>query len=125
MVDVTPTPAARKGGTVAVDWRLLRRRSDESGERSQGGLGRIEAEPEVLVAVGGVQVGRLMPVRIPARPDLGAALVFAQTDRRHDILERRRVGVGHVWADGCRIIARVLLVGRLKRPRQLLGLGRE
>src|SRR6266516_6874050 len=70
---------------LQVAW-LLRRRSNESRERSQGSLRCIEAEPEVLVAVGGVQVGRLMPVGIPAHPDLGPALVLAQTDRRHEIL---------------------------------------
>src|SRR6266699_4216681 len=120
----TTTSKPKRQGELQVA-SLLRRRSNQSGERCQGGLGRVQAEPEVLVVVGGVQVGRLMPVRIPARPDLGPALVFAQTDRRHEILEWRRVGVGHVWADGCRIVGRVLLVGCLKRPRQLLGLGRE
>src|SRR5207237_9981081 len=98
MVDVTPTPAARKGGTVAVDWPLLRRRSDEARERRQGGLGRIQAEPEVLVAVGGVQVGRLMPVRVPPRSDLGAALGLGQTDRRQEMRGAPRPGRGHAWS---------------------------
>src|SRR5205823_8204451 len=61
-------------------------------QRCKRRLRRIQAEPKVLVAVGGVEIGGLVPVRIPARADLRAALVFAQADRRHVRSEERRVG---------------------------------
>ena len=53
-------------------------------------------------------------VRVPAAPDLHAALVLAQADRRDEVHERRRVGVGHVRADRRRIVGRVLLVRRVE-----------
>src|SRR5204862_5722058 len=57
---------------------LLNRRSGEAGERPKRGLCRIQAKPEVLVAIGGIEIGGLVPVGVPASPDLCAALVFAQ-----------------------------------------------
>src|SRR5690349_21883319 len=79
--------------SVPICPSLLNRRSHQPRNRPERRLRRIQAEPEVLVAIGGIQVGGLVPVGVPARPDLRAALVFAQADRRHVVLEWRRVGV--------------------------------
>ena len=76
-----------------------------------------------LSRIGREQVGRLMPLRIPAAADLHAALVLAHADRRHDVHERRRVGVGHVRTDLRRVVGRVLLVGGVEEPGELLRLG--
>ena len=66
-----------------------------------------------------------MPLRVPAVADLGATLVFAHADRGHFVHERRRIGVGHVAADGCRIIGRVFFISLLEIPGQGLRLRRE
>ena len=92
-------------------------------DRAQRRLRGVEAEPEILVVVGGEHVGRLVPLRIPAAADLHAALVFAQADRGDDVHERTRIRVGHVRPDRRRIVGRVLLVRRLEDPRQLLRFG--
>ena len=47
---------------------VLELRSGQLRYRGQRRLGGVEAEEEVLVREGGVQVGRLVPVRIPAAP---------------------------------------------------------
>ena len=93
--------------------------------RRQRRLRGVQPEPEVLVRERGVQVGRLVPVRIPAAADLHAALVLAQADRGHVVHERRGVGVGHVRADLRGIVGGIGLVGRVEEPRQLLRLGRQ
>src|SRR5204862_4710297 len=90
---------------------VLQRRARQLRDRSERRLGRIQTEAEVLVVVGREHVGRLMPLRVPPGADLGAAFVLAQADRWNQILERSRVGIGHVIADGSRIFGRVLLVG--------------
>src|SRR5262252_10850365 len=90
---------------------LPQRRASEPRHSRQRRLGGVEAEAEILVVVGGVDIGRLVPLWIPAAADLHAALVFAQADRRDQILERNRIGVGHVRADLGRIVAGVLLIG--------------
>src|SRR6185503_13886331 len=59
------------------------RRPCELAERAERGLRRVQSEPEILVGERRVDVGRLVPVRIPADADLCAALVFAQADRRN------------------------------------------
>src|SRR5580765_7273888 len=95
---------------------LLDRRAGQLADRAKGCLGRVQAEAEVLVAEGREHVGRLVPVRIPAAADLRTALVLAQADRRHEVHERGRVGVGHVRADCGRIVGGVLLVGGVEGP---------
>src|SRR5712664_5009946 len=77
---------------------LLEPRSGETGERRERRLRGVQPEPKVRVVVGRVEIGGLVPVRVPPCPDLRAALVFAQADGRHVILERRGVGVRHVRA---------------------------
>jgi len=54
-------------------------------EGCEGGLRRVQAETEVLVGEGSEDVRGLMPVRIPARSDLRAALVLAHADRRDQL----------------------------------------
>jgi hypothetical protein len=92
----------------------------DGGERR---LGRVQAEAEILVRVGGEYVGRLVPLRIPAVADLDAALVLANADRGDDIHEWTRIGVGHVRADSGRIVGRILFVGGFEHPGQRLTPG--
>jgi len=51
----------------------------------------LSPQAEVLVRERREHVRRLVPVRVPAVARLRAALVLAQADRRHQILEGRRV----------------------------------
>jgi hypothetical protein len=88
-------------------------------ERAERRLRRVEPESEILVAIRGVQVRRPVPVRAPPRTDLRPALVLAQTDRRHDFLEGRGVGVRHVLADARRIVGGESLVGGREDPGEL------
>src|SRR4029453_13707866 len=79
---------------------LLDGGSGQLGDRAERRLRRIETQGGVLIGERGVDVGDLVPVRIPAAADLRSALVLAQADRRHDILEGTRVRVRHVGTDG-------------------------
>src|SRR5215211_3610841 len=81
---------------------------------TQCGLRGVQPQSEVVVVVRGVNVRRLVPLWVPARADLRAALVLAQRDRGHDVLKGRGVGVRHVLSDGGGIIGRVFLVRELE-----------
>ena len=72
---------------------LAQRRARQLRDRAERRLRRVQAEAEILVGVGREDVGRLVPVRIPAGADLRAALVLAQADRGHEIHERRAESV--------------------------------
>ena len=61
---------------------FLDARAGQLRDRRERRLGGVQAEPEVLVGERREDVGRLVPVRIPAGADLRAALVLAQADRR-------------------------------------------
>src|SRR5262245_58100569 len=81
---------------------LLDRCVGKLGERRERRLRRVQAEPEILVAECGENVGRLVPMRIPTGADLRTSLVFTKTDGGNDVLERIRVGVRHVLPDARR-----------------------
>src|SRR5688572_2377468 len=95
------------------------RGAGELRDRAERRLDGVEAEAEVLVREGRVEVGRLVPVRVPAGAGVHATLVLAQADRGNEVHERRGIGVGHMRADGGRIVGRVLLVGSAEEERQL------
>src|SRR2546428_8575180 len=85
-------------------------------------LRAVQTETEIFVGVRGEDVGRLMPLRIPAGADLRAALVLAQADRGNQIDERPGVSIRHVTPDDGGIVGRVLFVRHLEQPRELLAL---
>jgi hypothetical protein len=62
---------------------------------------------------------------IPSGANLHSSLVFAKSDRRNEIHERRGVGIAHVVADGCGIIGCIFLVGVPEKERELHGLIRK
>src|SRR5882672_134738 len=53
---------------------LLQLRSGEHADRAKRGLRRVQTQTKVVVGVRRVEIRRLVPLRIPARPDLRAAL---------------------------------------------------
>ena len=99
-------------------------RAGQRADRAERRLRRVEAEPEILVGVSREHVGRLMPLRIPAAADLRAALVLAQADRRRRDPETVPSRCWSCAADRRRIVGRVLLVGRVEHPGELLRLRR-
>src|SRR2546427_11225696 len=56
----------------ALHW-LLERRSGETGERRERRLRGVQPEPKVRVVIGRIEIGGLVPVRVPPCPDLRAA----------------------------------------------------
>src|SRR5450432_682401 len=86
-----PVSSARlREDSLAISGR--RGRHVRAGERRDGaerGLRGIQSESKILVGIGGVEIGWLVPLRVPAAPDLRATLVLAKADRRHDVHERR------------------------------------
>jgi len=63
-----------------------------------------------------------MPGRIPAGTRVCAAFVFPQANDRHDVHERRGIGIGHVRPDSCRVVGIVGISSRLEDESQLHGL---
>src|SRR5881396_758000 len=53
---------------------LLERRSGETGERRERRLRGVQPEPKVRVVIGRIEIGGLVPVRVPPCPDLRAAV---------------------------------------------------
>ena len=96
-------------------------RPSQLGYRGQRRLRGVQAQPEIVVAVRPEEVGRLVPVGVPAGADVHAALVLAQADRRREVHERGRVGVGHVGADGRGVVGGVRVVGGLEAEGEVAG----
>src|SRR6266576_2061219 len=91
------TSAGRSVRKKTVEVAVLpNRRPNQPRERRERRLRGVQPEPKVRVVIRRVEIGGLVPIRVPPCPDLRAALVLAQADRRHVILERRGVGVRHV-----------------------------
>ena len=61
-------------------------RTCQARHRAQRRLRGVEAEAEILVAVGDEDIGRLVPLWIPAVPYLDPAFVLAETDGRYQVL---------------------------------------
>ena len=84
---------------------------------AERGLGRVQAQAEILIGEVGVNIRRLMPGGIPSGADVHASLVFAQADGRDQVHEWTGVGVRHVGADGGGVVGGVLFVGARKTAR--------
>src|SRR6185436_14881943 len=63
----------------------LHRRARQRADSPERCLRRVQPQTEILVGVRRKDVGRLVPLRVPAVADLRAALVFAQADGRDDV----------------------------------------
>src|SRR5688572_17224359 len=99
---VSPPPeaphATRYGASTSARWTrwvlslrlLLHPRAGEFGDGAERRLRGVQAEQEILVAEVRIDIGRLMPMRIPAAADMHAALVLAQRDGGCHIHERVR-----------------------------------
>src|SRR5436309_16124330 len=61
---------------------LLDRRSGETGGRRNRRLRGVQPEPKVRVVIGRIDVGGLVPVRVPPCPDLCAAVATAARGMR-------------------------------------------
>jgi len=99
--------------------QLLRKRDARLFTNSTyGHLHYIETKQKVFLAVGRVQVRRLVPVRLRPIPNFCPAAVLADTHRRSNILEGDRVRAAHVAAHLRRVVLGVLQITSLQPIRQ-------
>src|SRR5256885_2117730 len=66
--------------TVVKPLLVLERRAGQLRDRAERRLRGVQPEAKILIVIGGVNVGRLMPLGIPAVADLRAALVLPRAD---------------------------------------------
>ena len=104
---VTAGLRVAKLGTSSVRYEIAIFRNDDAEAAAEGYFVHVYVDAETR-----------RPTPLPA--DLRAALVLAQADGCHVILERHGVRALHAVADGRRVVGRVPLVGRAERPRQRL-----
>ena len=79
---ITSAKSASKRRRQIRSFPGLQLRARQLRNRPQSDLGGVEAQPEIVVAISRIDIGRLMMLWVPAIAELRSALVFPDADRR-------------------------------------------